>query len=158
MTSATSEAKDFLISQIINEAERKGESLSDLERRMLEFSEVEKAPADYLELNAEFERECSEIEYEDKISELARSRIEHLRATQSPDLDEWNNAISLSSEDDHYLMVMINMASRSRSPHGEPPPAASHPTNDRLKLLLTAAAIVLFLLAGVLLLSKITNN
>ena len=140
-TRATRSAKEFLIGQILIEADRENVPLSGLERQMLEFSESEKTPSNIAEFNAEFEREYDSVEYEEKIASLIRNRIANLRAIHSPELDQWNEAVSTLAGEDHYLLVMIEMGqSRFHSPvHSGRPP------HDRLVLFLTAAGIVALL-------------
>jgi hypothetical protein len=142
VTPATRLAKEFLIGQILFEADRENVPLSELERRMLEFSEVEKTPPNFAELNAEFESECDSAAYEEKIASLIRNRVAGLRSINNPDLGQWNEAVTTLAEEDHYLLVLIDMAkssSRRRTSNGRPP-------YDRLKLIATAAAIIIGLM------------
>jgi len=53
---------------VLDEAQREGVPLSDVERRMRYFSEVNGEPEDLVDLNDEFERTCDTDEYEKKRS------------------------------------------------------------------------------------------
>jgi hypothetical protein len=140
------EAKTWLIEQILIEADRESMHLDELERQMLAFSETTRTPPNFAELNAAFEIDHDNVEYEDKIAGLARNRLQGLGAIDSTDVARWREAVALLSEEDHYLLVMINMADR------EPPSLriddslSARPPHDRLKLILTAAAIVIAML------------
>jgi len=75
---------------IAAEAEREGVPLSDVERKMLYFSETGWTLPDMREVNEEFERDYDESEYEQKIATLAR-RIEARNGAENPGADEaWN--------------------------------------------------------------------
>jgi hypothetical protein len=130
------EAKEYLVGEIMAEAKREGVSLSEVERKMLYFSETDWTLPGIMDVNAEFERNYDEDEYERKIARLIR-RIE-----KGPDLEPWDRAIVKLSEGDHYLLCLIDSDSSTgdgavRSPH------------DRLRLWLTAFAIV-FALFGLI--------
>jgi len=58
------DAKEFLVSQIAGEAERQGQPLSDLERKMLYFSESGWTIPDALDVSDAFDREYNSDEYE----------------------------------------------------------------------------------------------
>ena len=64
------EAKDFLVQQTAEQAQLEGVPFSDLERRMMYFTEIEEMPEDPIKLNEEFEAEYDSDEYEAKISGL----------------------------------------------------------------------------------------
>lgn len=64
------EAKEFLISRLVAEAQRENVSLSEIERKMLYFSETAWTLPDIMEVNNEFDREYDQAEYENKISRL----------------------------------------------------------------------------------------
>jgi hypothetical protein len=49
------EAKDFLVQQTAEQAQLEGVPFSDLERRMMYFTEIEEMPEDPIQLNEEFE-------------------------------------------------------------------------------------------------------
>jgi hypothetical protein len=61
-------AKQFLISKVIEEAGIEGVALSDVEKKMLQFTEVNSPPPDVYEVNEQFEREYDSDQYEAKIA------------------------------------------------------------------------------------------
>ena len=67
------DAKQFLIARVIEEAELQQVLLSDLEKKMLYFTEVHPSLPDIYEINAEFERNYDAAEYEDKVAALLRN-------------------------------------------------------------------------------------
>jgi hypothetical protein len=148
-----SEAKAFLISQILIEADRENISLDDIERQMLEFSEAENTPPNWQELNAEFDRDYDQDKYEEKIASLIRNRLVGLKATISPELaslelDQWHEAIAALAEENHYLQIMIDIAEH---PSHRRLGRTDRPPHDRLMLIATAAAIVIaFMIAAVI--------
>ena len=60
------EAKEFLVERILSQAERDGVSLSEIERKMLYFSETAWTLPDIMEVNEEFDRRYDQDEYEQK--------------------------------------------------------------------------------------------
>jgi hypothetical protein len=133
------EAKAWLIDQILIEADRENIPLDTIERQMLEFAETLKTPSNWVELNATFDRDYNQGEYEAKIANIIRNRLAGLRAIDSPDLDTWREAVSALAGEDHYLLVLIGVAnSKIRRVN----PRTGRPPYDRLKLILTAAGLV----------------
>jgi hypothetical protein len=99
------QAKEYLIGRIIAEAEGEGVPLSEVERKMLYFSETDWTLPGILEVNAEFERDYDDTEYEQKIAGLVRN----LEARATPEEQEqWGDALIKLSEGDHYLQVLID--------------------------------------------------
>lgn len=64
------EAKDFLIQHTAEQASLEGVPLSDLEKRMMYFTESGYVPEDPIKLNDEFEADYNTAEYEAKIARL----------------------------------------------------------------------------------------
>src|SRR5437899_12457066 len=73
------EAKDLLVAQTAEQAALEGVPLSDLEKRMMYFTESGYVPEDPIKLNEEFEAECDSDEYEAKISRLLHQAYGRLR-------------------------------------------------------------------------------
>src|ERR1700748_2177048 len=99
-------AKQFLIAKILQEAELSQVQLSDVERKMLYFTEQHPTLPDILQVNAQFESEYDADEYEEKIVKLLKSaRSRDL--SQSPEYKEmWDDAVSALKQEDHYILVM----------------------------------------------------
>jgi hypothetical protein len=58
------EAKEFLISRIVEEAQRENIPLSEIERKMLYFTESGWTLPDIMKVNDDFDREYDQDEYE----------------------------------------------------------------------------------------------
>jgi hypothetical protein len=100
------EAKDFLVQQTAEQAEREGVSLSDLEKRMLYFTESEDAVEDPIALNNEFEAQYDTAEYESKIAGLMGRGYNRLKDEGSDAIQTWDEAIRELKKGDHYILVM----------------------------------------------------
>lgn len=142
------EAKEFLADAIASEAEREGTPLSEVERKMLYFSESGWTLPDILAVNEEFERDYDQDDYEQKIAGIAR-KIEARNRAQNPDADEaWNEALLMLSEEDHYLTVLTTLVRVDPKiyGHGFIPTFDSptvRPAHDQLKLWVTAFVVVI---------------
>ena len=134
------EAKDFLVAQTVEQAALDGVPLSDLEKRMMYFTEGPGAPEDPIKLNEEFEKELDSAEYEAKISRLLHHAYRRLRKENDQARRNWDGAIKCLRRGDHYLLVMWDLAS-----------SAWTPVSDSLKLFTAGLAI-----AALMILSKST--
>jgi hypothetical protein len=131
---AESEAKEYLIQRIVAQARRDGEALTDVERKMLYFSETGWTLPGIMEANAEFERTCDEAAYERKILALAINA--QADATADGDAaSDWRAAVDKLSGGDHYLLVLID-------PRLASPPQSKRPRLDFFRLVFTACAVV----------------
>jgi hypothetical protein len=129
------DAKEFLVNRIVAEAQRQGVSLSDVEKKMLYFSETAWTLPNIEEVNEAFEREYDQAKYERKIARLIRKIRANLR-TDKEDRDAWKDAVRALGNEDHYILVLVGEGG-----------AAGRPRGDFLKLVATALAIVCALLA-----------
>src|ERR1035438_9799570 len=103
-------AKQFFISKVITEAEFEHIKLSEIEKKMLYFTEAHPSLPDIYEVNSEFERDYDSDEYESKIVRLLKSaRDRDRRSDSSRDLD-WNDAVNALKNEDHYILVLIYRA------------------------------------------------
>lgn len=111
-------AKQFLISKVVQEADSTHVQISEIERKMLYFTEVHPSLPDILEVNTKFESDYDADEYEGKIAQLlqnARAKDRQL----SPDREqEWKEALDALKKEDHYILVMADLAFRSTSGTG----------------------------------------
>lgn len=120
----TKQAKDFLVQQAGEQAARENVPLSDIEKRMMYFTESDATSCDNpLELNDEFEAQYDTTEYEAKISRLLHHAYERLKGEDPERVREWNLAIRTLRRGDHYILVLWDTK-----------PASEHP-RDSLKLL-----------------------
>jgi len=101
-------AKDYFISQIVQEASRQGVPLAEIEREMLYFTETAPdAKPEFVEKAAEFDSQYNQEEYEEKISGLLRGAWEHSDAEVRENL---RAAYEVLQKEDHYILVMIQAA------------------------------------------------
>jgi hypothetical protein len=107
------DAKEFLVSRIIAESQREAVPLSEVERKMLYFSETAWTLPDISEVNDAFDREYNQGEYEQKIGRLVRNLRTNARANNREEFDSWTEAVSAIRQEDHYLLVLIGTAESS---------------------------------------------
>jgi hypothetical protein len=112
---AAHQAKEFIIGKIVLEAELEGVSLSEIERKMLYFSEVEHEPPDLIEVNEQFEKECDSREYEAKVARLIKQAYQRDCTASKGNSGRWFDEITALSKEDHYILVMVGQA-RLRKP------------------------------------------
>ena len=125
------EAKDFLVAQTAEQAGLEGVPLSDLEKRMMYFTESGYVPEDPIKLNEEFEAEYDSDEYEAKISRLLHHAYGRLRKENDAVRKNWDLAIKCLRRSDHYLLVMWDLA-----------PSTWTSVRDSLRLLASALGII----------------
>lgn len=125
------DAKEFLVGQIVAQAQREAVPLSEVEQKMLYFSEHGWAPADIMETSSKFDSVCNQREYEEKIALLIRNARNRVHRQDKQELEVWADAIRALRKEDHYLLVMVDQAGASLRPPG-----------DRLKLVGVALAII----------------
>ena len=104
------EAKEFLISRIVAEAQRENVNLSEIERKMLYFSETAWTLPDIMEVSDEFDREYDQTKYENKIARLIRNETKRLRKENPEHFASWTSAARKLKKEDHYISVMIDDA------------------------------------------------
>jgi len=103
-------AKQFLISRIIEEAASEQIALSEIERKMLQFSEQYDPMPDMYEVNQEFERNYAADEYESKIANLLKNARSSDEQASSTAADSWRDALGALAHEDHYILVMVAQA------------------------------------------------
>jgi hypothetical protein len=100
------EAKDFLVAQTAEQSALEGVPLSDLEKRMMYFTESKNALEDPATLNEEFEARYDTREFEKKISRLMSHAHKRLRKEDPEKALQWSKAIGALSKGDHYILVL----------------------------------------------------
>jgi hypothetical protein len=103
------EAKDFLVQQTAEQAQMEGVPLSELEKRMMYFTESGYVPEDPIALNEEFEAEYDTDEYEAKIAKLLGHAYKRARKENDETRRRFDAAIKCLRRGDHYLQVMWDM-------------------------------------------------
>jgi len=124
------EAKEFLISRIVAEAQRENIPLSEVERKMLYFTESGWTLPDMTAVYEDFDRDYSQHKYEKKIAKLIRKAAKHDYKESREEYDAWWSAIRFLQREDHYISVMIKIA-------------GLRPAGDQLRLFGTALAFVI---------------
>ncbi|HUJ93390.1 MAG TPA: hypothetical protein VLW46_00345 [Candidatus Bathyarchaeia archaeon] len=100
------EAKDFLVRETAEQAELEGLPLSELEKRMMCFTEGPSAPEDRTQLNDDFEAEYDTEQFEAKISQLMRHARQRLKKEDPAKAAYWDNAVRCLEKGDHYILVL----------------------------------------------------
>lgn len=132
------EAKEFLVSNIVAEAQREDIPLSEVERKMLYFTESGWNLPDIMQVNEDFDRDYDQHEYERKIANLVRNVDRKIKKDSPKEYDKWWAAIRFLQREDHYISVMIRLA-------------GLRPREDQLRLFVTALGIVALILIWVFL-------
>lgn len=103
-------AMEYLAGRLVEEAERAGTPLSEVERKMLYFTESGWTPPGMMAVNEEFERSYNQDEYEQKIGTLA-SKTQERDAEQDQQAQiAWDDAVLKLSEGDHHILILIDGA------------------------------------------------
>jgi hypothetical protein len=135
------EAKDFLVQQTAEQAALENVPLSDLEKRMMYFTETDECPEDPIALNDAFEATYDTTEYEAKISNLMHHAYQRIRKENPETVRRWKEAMKQLSKGDHYLLILGDANYPKERPQERPP-------YDSLKLLgagiLLASAMLMF--------------
>jgi hypothetical protein len=103
-------AKEFLISKVVKQAEFEGAPLSEIETKMLYFTEVHPTLPDIDEVNAEFERKYDVDEYEAKVVGLLKNARTRDSQNSQTLKQQWADALRVLKKEDHYILVMTDLA------------------------------------------------
>src|ERR1700730_8941297 len=101
------EALDFIASRIAGEAQREGVSFSEIERKMLYFSETAWTLPEIWDVSDEFDQNYEQGTYERKVSQLIKKAVGRARKQQPEEYEAWTEAIRRLSKGDRYLLVMV---------------------------------------------------
>jgi hypothetical protein len=132
-----SKAKDFLVEQTALDSV----PLSDLEKRMMYFTEGPDATEDSVVLNDEFETEYDMPTYEAKMPELLHRAYARVKKENPQTARTWNRSIRILRKDDHYLLVLWNQEGSIKSS-----------ANNFLKVFTVVASLIAALVGLVLIL------
>lgn len=133
------EAKDFLVQQTAEQAALENVPLSDLEKRMMYFTETDECPENPIALNDAFEAEYDMGEYEAKISKLMHHAYRRIKKENPEGARQWNEAIRTLRKGDHYLLVLWDQGPQERPPY------------DQLKLLLAGLLLAAIMMSVIFL-------
>lgn len=131
------EAKHFLVQQTAEQAALENVPLSDLEKRMMYFTETDECPEDPIALNDAFEAEYDNDEYEGKVSKLMHHAYRRIKKDNPETRRHWDDAIRRLRKGDHYLLVFWDQGPQERPPY------------DSLKLLGTAILVIVLGMAAI---------
>jgi hypothetical protein len=129
------EAKDLLVQQAAEQAAIENVPLSDLEKRMMYFTESADAVEDPIKLNEEFDAEYDNAEYEAKISKLLHHAHDRIKKKNPETAGEWDAAMQQLRKGDHYILALWDLPSSERPPY------------DSLKLLGAGLLVAVALMA-----------
>jgi hypothetical protein len=142
------EAKDFLVQQTAEQAALENVPLSDLEKRMMYFTETGECPEDPIALNEAFDATNDASEYEAKISTLMHHAYQRIRKENRETAGRWKEAMKQLSKGDHYLLILggVNYPTVRRQ---------ERPPYDLLKLLGTAILVASALFMFIIVLDRV---
>ena len=127
------DAKESLVRRILAQAKQDGVPLSDVEREMLYFSETGWTLPNMMAISQDFDQNYGQDEYESKIGKI----VQHIRNQDDGNLDDsWDEAVRRLRNEDHYLLVLIDGASRNSSESTEMSPW------DIVKIILASVLVV----------------
>jgi hypothetical protein len=106
------DAKEFLVGAIVQEASRSGRPLTEVERKMLYFSESGWTLPDIGAVAEAFDQHFDTKKYERKVAGLARSARQHAGKAGAA---AWSEAVKRLEAGDHYLFVMVRRPRNRRS-------------------------------------------
>jgi hypothetical protein len=110
------EAKEFLASRIVDQARLENVEFSEVERKMLFYSEINPSLPDMDAAAKEFDENYNMFPYEKLVSSLVCNA--HRRDRTDPALaQKWKDARRTLRWEDHYINVMLKrgMASATRT-------------------------------------------
>jgi hypothetical protein len=127
-------AMDYLVNRIVDEAKLQGTPLTEIERKMLYFSETDPTLRDMPQVSAEFDRSYDEDAYEEKISGLIKRILARNQRQDHAAQADWDDAVLKLSKGDYYLLALM----------GPLPTVASdvRPHQNIVRLWITAFGIV----------------
>src|ERR1700739_25294 len=117
------EAKDFLVQQTAEQAALENVPLSDLEKRMMYFTETGECPEDPLSLNEEFEKEYNTDEYETKVKKLLADAHRRLKGERSPAVAGWEESLKVLDQTDDYILILCDRSPFARLANPEALPS-----------------------------------
>jgi len=133
------EAKVFLASRIAEEADREGIPLTEIERKMLYFSETGWTLPDMVGVKAAFDRDYDRGLFESRMKRLVRRARSRLMGGDKAEYERWQVAIEELRGQDHYVLTLI---------------AAAPPTGEVTRLVITALVIIGVILVALFLVSR----
>ena len=147
----TREAKDFIVQQASEQAMLENVSLTDLEKRMMYFTETDPASCeDPLALNAEFEAQYDTPEYEAKIAGLLSRAYKRLKTENPEKARYWDDVIRTLKRGDHYVLVMWRNSPLSEAFSSGLPENPSRKSGNNVVRCGAIALVVFFVMAALM--------
>lgn len=150
-------AMDYLAKRIVEQAEIEGAPLTEIERKMLYFTEEGGLSPAMAAVSDEFDRDYDQDCYEERIAGLVERLL--ARPDTTAQRADWDAAATRLCDGDNYLTVLINakpapVAGSSWWEILKPwlPTLESRPKTDKsdfLRLILVGVAVSLLLLIGI---------
>jgi hypothetical protein len=109
-----SEAKQFFAQRVITQAEKEGVGLSEAERYMLSWSEVDPEFKPNYDLAAKIDKEIPQDKYEAKIRGLIERAYRHDVQTDPLAETRYREAYNTLKQGGHYILIMVKPALRSK--------------------------------------------
>lgn len=128
------QAMDYLVNRIVDEAKLQGTPLTEIERKMLYFSETDPTLRDMPAVSAEFKRNYNEEAYEEKICGLIKKIVARNRRQDHAAQAVWDDAVLKLSKGDYYLLALMGPLPAE--------PSDGRPNQDIVRLWITAFGIV----------------
>jgi hypothetical protein len=104
------DAKEFLVGRILDQADREGAPLTEVERKMLYFTERHAQMDGMSAISDEFDRDYDQNAYEKKMAAIAHRAYKHDKRHDSEAARRWLAAASHMKSEDHYLTVILHKA------------------------------------------------
>jgi hypothetical protein len=133
---ANRDAKILLAGRIAAEAELEGVPLSDIERKMLYYSETGWTLDDMAEVKEAFDRECDRKEFERKVVYLITCFLSRVRVHDKDEYNAWINAMQALRRDRYYIKPLVSRVK---------------PAQDLVGIAITAAVILGVMLLAIML-------
>jgi len=111
-----SEAKDFLVQQVKEQANLEGERLSNLEVRLLYFNQQSALTEETRQVKELLDASNSSKEYEKKVSQLLENAYKRICQQSPVSKKTWADAIRCLRYDGHYLSVMWDIRPGNKIP------------------------------------------
>jgi len=144
------EAKDFLVAQIAQQAKRENVSLSEVERKMLYFTESYESLPDMMEVAEKFGADYDRDEYEAKIAGLIAGATDRFKKESREEQKTWDDAVKYLRKEDHYILVMVDQGRVLGPSDGGAGPRKTD-WRDQLKLLAAGIAVAAGLVTSIFL-------
>jgi hypothetical protein len=103
-------ALTFFVAKVLTEAEHQGIPLSEAERKMLSWSEVEPGCVADPAVAEQLASELTDEEYEAKIAGLLEAAYKRDIGADKAESDAYKQAYAMLKGGDYYLLVMIDRA------------------------------------------------